>query len=99
LWGIKSFNDILSSAGPFGYVQSEILFKKDKSTFTMDQGWVFPRRIYFNGDCCVMPPPDVYPWLSNATSKLAFFEATWINAFFVVGISLPYYSNLRFPIT
>jgi hypothetical protein len=44
LWGIKSFNDILSSAGPFGYVQSEILFKKDKSTFTVDQDGRFQRE-------------------------------------------------------
>jgi len=72
LWGIKFYNDFLSSAGPLGNVQSEILLRKDKSTFTFDKGWAFPRRIYFNGDNCVMPPPDAYPWLPNASSKLVF---------------------------
>ncbi|KAL2340941.1 hypothetical protein Fmac_008881 [Flemingia macrophylla] len=65
LWGVKFYNDFLSSAGPLGNVQSEILLRKDKSTFTFDKGWAFPRRIYFNGDNCVMPHPDVYPWLPN----------------------------------
>ncbi|KAI3929880.1 hypothetical protein MKW98_004034 [Papaver atlanticum] len=37
-------------------------------SFTLDKGWAFPRQIYFNGDNCVMPPPDAYPWLSNSTS-------------------------------
>ncbi|WJX67460.1 hypothetical protein P8452_51925 [Trifolium repens] len=57
MWGIKYFNDILSSAGPHGHLQ-----------------------IYFNGDYCVMPPPDVYPWLPSASSKLSFSEAIWIIA-------------------
>ncbi|CAL0330583.1 unnamed protein product [Lupinus luteus] len=34
LWGVKFYNDFLSSAGPSGNVQSELLFRKDKSTFT-----------------------------------------------------------------
>lgn len=51
-----------------GNVQSELLFRKDLSTFTFEKGWAFPRRIYFNGDNCVMPPPDAYPWLPNASS-------------------------------
>ncbi|KAG5019951.1 hypothetical protein AAZX31_06G195600 [Glycine max] len=72
LWGVKFYNDFLSSAGSLGNVQSEILLRKDKSTFTFDKGWAFPRRIYFNGDNCVMPPPDAYPWLPNASSKLVF---------------------------
>ncbi|WOK94446.1 hypothetical protein Cni_G03148 [Canna indica] len=70
LWGVKYYNDLLMEAGPYGNVQSEILFKKDPSTFTFHQGWAFPRRIYFNGDNCVMPPPDSYPWLPNAGSRL-----------------------------
>lgn len=69
LWGVKFYNDLLSSAGPLGNVQSEFLFRKDKSTFTFDKGWAFPRRIYFNGDNCVMPPPDSYPYLPNASSR------------------------------
>jgi hypothetical protein len=70
LWGVKFYNDLLTQAGPLGNVQSELLFRKDKSTFTFEKGWAFPRRIYFNGDNCVMPPPDAYPWLPNAGSKL-----------------------------
>ncbi|XP_039020354.1 COBRA-like protein 2 [Hibiscus syriacus] len=68
LWGVKFYNDLLSQAGPLGNVQSELLFRKDKETFTFEKGWAFPRRIYFNGDNCVMPPPDSYPWLPNASS-------------------------------
>lgn len=69
LWGIQYYNDLLMQAGPAGNVQSELLFQKDKATFTFDKGWAFPRRIYFNGDNCVMPPPDAYPWLPNASSR------------------------------
>ncbi|KAM7277792.1 hypothetical protein ACFE04_004926 [Oxalis oulophora] len=69
LWGVKFYNDYLSEAGPYGNVQSELLFRKDQSTFTFEKGWAFPRRIYFNGDNCVMPPPDSYPWLPNASSR------------------------------
>ncbi|KAK2366039.1 protein COBRA [Trifolium repens] len=68
LWGVKFYNDFLNQAGPNGNVQSELLFRKDDS-FMFDKGWGFPRRIYFNGDNCVMPPPDAYPWLPNAGSK------------------------------
>ncbi|KAF2312875.1 hypothetical protein GH714_040933 [Hevea brasiliensis] len=70
LWGVKFYNDLLSQAGPLGNVQSELLFRKDKSTFTFEKGWAFPRRIYFNGDNCVMPPPDAYPWLPNDSCRL-----------------------------
>ncbi|KAG6494191.1 hypothetical protein ZIOFF_049210 [Zingiber officinale] len=69
-WGVKYYNDLLMEAGPYGNAQSELLFKKDPSTFTFDKGWAFPRRIYFNGDNCVMPPPDSYPWLPNASSHM-----------------------------
>lgn len=69
LWGVKFYNDFLSQAGPLGNVQSELLFRKDSSTFTFEKGWAFPRRIYFNGDNCVMPPPDSYPYLPNASSR------------------------------
>ncbi|KAL5739257.1 hypothetical protein ACOSP7_028169 [Xanthoceras sorbifolium] len=68
LWGVKFYNDLLTHAGPMGNVQSELLFRKDKTTFTFKKGWAFPRRIYFNGDNCVMPPPEAYPWLPNASS-------------------------------
>ncbi|MQL69119.1 hypothetical protein Taro_001417 [Colocasia esculenta] len=65
LWGVEYYNDLLMEAGPRGNVQAELLFRKDPSTFTFQKGWAFPRRIYFNGDNCVMPPPDAYPWLPN----------------------------------
>lgn len=71
LWGIKNYNDMLMTAGPDGNVQSELLFRKDPSTFTFQKGWAFPRRVYFNGDNCVMPPPDAYPWLPNASPRLS----------------------------
>ncbi|XP_058187736.1 protein COBRA-like [Rhododendron vialii] len=72
LWGVKFYNDLLMQAGPLGNVQSELLFRKDASTFTFDKGWAFPRRIYFNGDNCVMPPPDSYPFLPNTSPRKDF---------------------------
>ncbi|CAL5084895.1 unnamed protein product [Urochloa decumbens] len=65
-YGLKYFNDHLMQAGPYGNVQSEVLMRKDASTFTFRQGWAFPRKVYFNGDECQMPPPDEYPYLPNA---------------------------------
>ncbi|CAK9160544.1 unnamed protein product [Ilex paraguariensis] len=71
LWGIKFYNDVLMQAGTLGLgnVQLELLFRKDKSTFTFEKGWAFPRRIYFNGDNCGMPPPDAYPYLPKTSSR------------------------------
>ncbi|KAM1009836.1 hypothetical protein ACFX13_046090 [Malus domestica] len=65
LWGVKFYNDVLMQSGPLGNVQSELLFQKGEA-FTFDKGWAFPRRVYFNGDNCVMPPPDAYPRLPNS---------------------------------
>uniref|UniRef100_J3LPT1 COBRA-like protein n=1 Tax=Oryza brachyantha TaxID=4533 RepID=J3LPT1_ORYBR len=65
-YGLKFYNDLLMEAGPFGNVQSEVLMRKDDKTFTFSQGWAFPRKIYFNGDECKMPPPDSYPYLPNS---------------------------------
>lgn len=75
-WGEKFYNDMLMEAGEMGSVQSEILLEKDEQTFTFKQGWAFPRRIYFNGDECVLPSPDAYPWLPNASPPplLTFFH-------------------------
>ncbi|EFJ34809.1 hypothetical protein SELMODRAFT_405727 [Selaginella moellendorffii] len=64
-WGIRYYNDELLTAGPVGNVQSELLFQKDPS-FTLDKGWAFPRRVYFNGEECVLPPPHSYPFLPSA---------------------------------
>jgi hypothetical protein len=70
LWGVKYYNDLLMVAGPEGNVQSELLFRKDPSSFTFGKGWAFPRRIYFNGESCVMPPPDSYPVLPDSSPRL-----------------------------
>lgn len=53
-------------AGPNGNVQTELILEKDAETFTFREGWAFPRKIYFNGDECMMPPPDSYPHLPNS---------------------------------
>ncbi|KAG9443289.1 hypothetical protein H6P81_014629 [Aristolochia fimbriata] len=66
-WGIKYYNDMLLQAGKLGNVQTEILLKKDPGLFTFNEGWAFPRRISFNGDECVMPPPDDFPRLPNGS--------------------------------
>ncbi|MFS7912125.1 hypothetical protein Hanom_Chr02g00126171 [Helianthus anomalus] len=64
-YGMKFYNDLLMEAGPFGNVQSEVLMQKDKNTFTFKQGWAFPRKVYFNGEECMLPPPEAYPSLPN----------------------------------
>jgi hypothetical protein len=64
---------MLLESGPMGNVQSELLLQKDKQTFTLKQGWAFPRRIYFNGDDCVLPPPDAYPSLPNSTPASKYY--------------------------
>ncbi|KAE8698644.1 COBRA-like protein 1 [Hibiscus syriacus] len=64
-WGIKFYNDMLLQEGAGGNVQTEMLLQKDPGMFTFREGWGFPRRILFNGDECVMPPPDQYPRLPN----------------------------------
>ncbi|GAV61200.1 COBRA domain-containing protein, partial [Cephalotus follicularis] len=65
-WGIQYYNDMLLQAGESGNVQTEVLLHKDPGIFTFNEGWTFPRRIIFNGDDCVMPPPDDYPRLPNS---------------------------------
>ncbi|GFY89365.1 COBRA-like protein 6 precursor [Actinidia rufa] len=65
-YGIQYYNDILLQSGDNGNVQTEILFHKDSGIFTFREGWAFPRKISFNGDQCVMPPPDHYPRLPNS---------------------------------
>ncbi|XP_042498578.1 COBRA-like protein 4 [Macadamia integrifolia] len=65
-YGMKYYNDLLMEAGLLGNVQSEILLEKDPITFTFKQGWAFPRKVYFNGDECMLPPPDTYPFLPSS---------------------------------
>lgn len=81
-YGMKFFNDQLMEAGPFGNVQSEVLLQKDKNTFTLKQGWAFPRRVYFNGDECELPPPDAYPYLPNSAQQNLFAVSTLISSLF-----------------
>ncbi|EXB28916.1 hypothetical protein L484_012675 [Morus notabilis] len=77
-------------AGPDGNVQSQIILKKDVDSFTVKEGWAFPRKVCFNGDQCMMPPPDSYPYLNSAHStlltilpNLAFFWVLVTLAFFL----------------
>ncbi|XP_060963715.1 COBRA-like protein 1 [Cannabis sativa] len=71
-WGQKYYNDLLLSAdekNQVGSVSTDILLRKDFESFTLRNGWAFPRRIYFNGENCQMPPPDDFPILPNGSSK------------------------------
>lgn len=70
-YGTKFYNDLLMEAGPDGNVQSEVLLRKDENTFTFKQGWAFPRKVYFNGDECKLPPPDAYPSLPNSATMIS----------------------------
>ncbi|XP_043705159.1 COBRA-like protein 1 [Telopea speciosissima] len=69
-WGIQYYNDMLLQAGDSGNVQSEMILSKEAGNFTFRDGWAFPRKISFNGDECVIPPPDQFPRLPNAASNL-----------------------------
>lgn len=80
-WGIKYYNEMLLQAGENGNVQTEILLGKDPEIFTFREGWVFPRRILFNGDECVMPSPDNYPTLPNAAF---FLIPNYLFSFFFI---------------
>ena len=84
-YGTKYYNDLLMEAGPTGNVQSEVLLQKDKDTFTFKQGWAFPRKVYFNGDECMLPPPDTYPFLPNsAPANLRTFPALIFSLLFLL---------------
>uniref|UniRef100_M1CAH0 COBRA-like protein n=1 Tax=Solanum tuberosum TaxID=4113 RepID=M1CAH0_SOLTU len=84
-WGIQYYNDQLMQGGPSGNVQSEIILQKDKLKFTFEKGWAFPRKVYFNGDNCVMPPPDAYPYLPNAS---AYSRLTLLHSLVAILVSL-----------
>lgn len=83
-FGMKYFNDLLMEAGPTGNVQSEILLQKDKDTFTLKQGWAFPRKVYFNGEECMLPPPDTYPILPNSAPLNLFIFPEFIFTMLVM---------------
>ncbi|KAF8377019.1 hypothetical protein HHK36_030391 [Tetracentron sinense] len=82
-WGNLFYNDILLQAGEDGNVQAELLLKKlkDPGMFTFKEGWTFPRRIYFHGDECVIPPLDRYPRISahNYSNGFSLFLAYVLN--------------------
>lgn len=65
-YGMRFFNDLLMEAGALGNVQTEVLLQKDQDTFTFQKGWAFPRKVYFNGDECMLPSPENYPHLPNS---------------------------------
>ncbi|KAI3447974.1 hypothetical protein Pfo_004639 [Paulownia fortunei] len=52
-----------------GSETTEILMQKDSNSFTLGNGWAFPRRIYFNGENCQMPLPDTFPMLPNSSPR------------------------------
>lgn len=91
-YGQKFYNDLLMEAGPFGSVQSEVLMKKDENTFTFKQGWAFPRKVYFNGDECRLPPPESYPYLPNSAPKLPISVITLISSLILIVFS--FWSNI-----
>ena len=86
-YGMKFYNDLLMEAGPLGNVQSEVLMQKDKNTFTFKQGWAFPRKVYFNGEECMLPPPEAYPSLPNhANTKSIMIMAMAASAIWLIHI-------------
>ncbi|KAK6946384.1 COBRA, plant [Dillenia turbinata] len=70
-WGLPYYNDALLQADDkqLGSVTIEILINKDLHSFTLSNGWAFPRRVYFNGENCKMPLPDTFPMLPNGSSS------------------------------
>ncbi|PHT47615.1 COBRA-like protein 1 [Capsicum baccatum] len=68
-YGRKSYNDVLMQSGPQGNVHSDLTFQKDGKTLALENTWAFPRRVYFNGNRCVMPSPESYPFLTNSAGN------------------------------
>ncbi|PAN39344.1 hypothetical protein PAHAL_7G236500 [Panicum hallii] len=64
-WGIRYYNEMLLQDGN---VQTEMILEKSEGEFTFSGGWAFPRRVYFDGHECVMPPADQYPALPNGAA-------------------------------
>uniref|UniRef100_A0A0D9W7P5 COBRA-like protein n=1 Tax=Leersia perrieri TaxID=77586 RepID=A0A0D9W7P5_9ORYZ len=86
-WGIQYYNEMLLQDGN---VQTEMILKKDKGHFTFSGGWAFPRRVYFDGHECVMPPPDQYPLLPNAgrDSRVSAAQRLLIASSFLLSMSI-----------
>lgn len=87
-YGMKYYNDLLMEAGPTGNVQSEVLLQKDKNTFTFKQGWAFPHKVYFNGDECMLPPPDTYPFLPSTAHKNLLALSTLVSSLLFLLVSI-----------
>ncbi|XP_073278860.1 COBRA-like protein 1 isoform X2 [Primulina huaijiensis] len=70
-WGKEFYNTELLQADEhqLGSLTTEILLQKDPTSFTLRNGWGFPRRMYINGENCQMPPPDVFPMLPNGSPR------------------------------
>ncbi|KAJ8536330.1 hypothetical protein K7X08_034731 [Anisodus acutangulus] len=64
-YGRKPYTDVLMQAGPNGNVRSDLTLNKDGEKTALKKGWAFPRRVYFNGNQCVMPSPESYPVVPN----------------------------------
>ncbi|KAI3872360.1 hypothetical protein MKW92_041701 [Papaver armeniacum] len=87
-WGIPFYNNMLMQpAVESGNVQTEFLFKKDPG-FTFGGGFAFPVKISFNGDLCVMPPPDQYPRLPNSSFSLSSNSRPILFSLFLLLLSL-----------
>ncbi|XP_058099856.1 COBRA-like protein 2 [Magnolia sinica] len=84
-WGLTFYNDVLLQAveDQPGSVTTEILLHKDLNTFTLENGWAFPRRVYFNGENCEMPMPDNFPGLPNSSSNHGYGILPLILALFL----------------
>ncbi|KAL2927029.1 COBRA-like protein 4 [Bienertia sinuspersici] len=92
-YGTKFYNDLLMEAGPYGSVQSEVLMQKDENTFTFKQGWAFPRKVYFNGDECKLPPPESYPYLPNSGVNLSVSVLAMVSSFILIVFSFGVFSD------
>ncbi|XP_010941037.2 COBRA-like protein 1 [Elaeis guineensis] len=70
-WGLEYYNKELLQAGDKepGSVMTEMVMHKDPESFTLRNGWAFPRRVYFNAEICEMPMPDDFPRLPNTSSR------------------------------
>ncbi|KAH7669055.1 COBRA plant protein [Dioscorea alata] len=75
-WGLDYYNTMLVHADETdpGSVTTDVLMSKDLESFTLSNGWSFPRRIYFNGDNCQMPMPDEFPTLPNSGPRPSNFQ-------------------------
>ncbi|XP_065866464.1 COBRA-like protein 1 [Euphorbia lathyris] len=84
-WGIEYVNsELIQAKEQVGSVSTEILIEKDWRSFTLSNGWGFPRRVYFGGDECQMPLPDSFPMLPNGSSTLK------LNLTYIFLLFLPY---------